>query len=251
MKKKIYSVVLLILMFGNVQAQENETIHIYGKVEVSNTEEEVPFAFIANSATGIGKETNDKGLFKIQVCLSDTILFRCMGYEDGVWPVAELDLDQTIIILEVQPKQYALEAVDVLWFRSYATFRHKIANMDMMPTKMHMPIHIDMKELNAIAKAESGMFGGGISMGTYRTKEEKQYAKLLAYESLYSNFNRLASRENLQVFTKFQGGKLDSFIVFLRSKHNIDPKLPDYEMMEAINLVYEEFLALQTDTIAN
>lgn len=241
-------------------AQQDKPIHVLGKVQTASGEA-LPFAFIVNSATGIGKETNEKGLFKIQVCVSDTILFRSLGYEDALWPVAGLDLSSEIQVFNVVEKSYALESVDVLSFRSYATFRHKVANMEISDDTPAINMgsmfgeHF-MADMTTLA-SKNAQRGAGVDLLAIPMLVGKALIKrkpkldLSQKEKIYERYNRMTSRQNLQSFTKFEGVKLDSFIVFLRSKHKINPRLSDYEMMEAINLVYEEFLALQTDTIIN
>ncbi len=253
MRIKLYiSLMVLLSITLKAKAQDSEYVQILGKVYIQNTDSIVPFAFIANSKTGIGKETNENGMFRIDVEQGDTLLFRCMGFEDARWAVDELAIMDDTIALPVTVKNYALKGVDVLWFRSYATFRHKIANMPIEETKFKLPFTIDLDkilaEVKAESKAEEGRFGMSFGAGATNSSQRK-YNRLLAHERLYSRYNKLTSHENLQAFTQLEGAELDSFIVFLRTKHNIDPKLSEYDMMAAIGNVFEAYLSLQTDSI--
>lgn len=254
MKLYIYiSLSICLLLAFSTNAQNGELIRVLGKVSIENSDSIVPFAFVANSKTGIGKETNERGIFRMDVEAGDTILFRCIGYEDAVWPLTDIDVDVDTIYLTVKAKNYALESIDVLWFRSYASFRHKVANMPIEETEFKLPFSIDLGRIVAEAqsesKAEEGRFGISFGAGSTNSSQRK-YNHLLAEERLYRRYNKLTSHENLQAFTQLEGAKLDSFIVFLRTKHNIDPKLSEYDMMAAIARVFDDYQSLQTDSIA-
>jgi hypothetical protein len=121
----------------------------------------------------------------------------------------------------------------------------------MMPdNSMKMNFGFTMTDLRRAEKEKSGTagftgrFGGGGA-----TREEKKYAVFLRNEKRYERFREMTSRENMKYLTSLEGAQLDSFMVFLRTKHKINPDLSDYDMMSAINQVFEEFLALNTDSL--
>ena len=57
--------------------------------------------------------------------------------------------------------------------------------------------------------------------------------------------NPISSYKNMLSFTGFEGEKLDTFVVFLRRNYKINPDLSDYKIMAAVQVAYEEFLAMQ------
>ncbi len=242
---------LFLMGLMGLHAQDEVKSHLLvAKVVKQDSITPVPFAFVANSYTGLGKETDDAGMFKMSTNLNDTIFFRSLGYETAILRVNEAMLNDTLLWI-VQEKTYELGSVDVLMFKSYASFKHAIANMDMMPDKsIGMPITIDMREIRRAIKEKSNTFGVGVGFGSAQTRAERKYAAFQANEKKYERFREMTSRENMQYLTKLEGEKLDDFMVFLRTKHRINPDLDDYKMMEAINQVFEDFLALNTDTIA-
>lgn len=251
MKKRTFVIITLLtcLLSATASAQTPKTVRILGKVVSDSLKTPVPFGFVANSETGIGKETNIHGLFLLDISPNDTILFRCMGYEDAQWALNDVYTKGDTLILEATPKTYALKEIKVLNFRSYAAFRHKVAHMEDMYHEFKMPFKIEVGKALAEQKANSGTFSYSFRL-PHKTenKETREYKALLNKEKVYERYNNLTSRDNLQTFTDLEGAKLDSFIVFLRSKHNIDPKLNDYDLMAAINEVYQDFIALQSDT---
>ncbi len=245
------TVLISMLSFSLLKAQydEDNSLLLLGKVVERDSTSAVPFAFVANSQTGFGKETNDNGEFKLTTQVNDTLYFRCLGYQDTMLVVQEHMLTDTLLWV-VNKKSYELGEVNVLMFRSYASFRHMVANMDMMPMKSRpMNMGFTMNDLRRAEKEKSGTFGlTGRFGGGVETRKEKKYAAFAANEKRFERFRELTSRENMQYLTKLDGAELDSFMVFLRTKHRINPELSDYKMMEAINMVFEEFLALHKAT---
>ena len=244
---------LLICLFAlNGMAQEDnaDVRWLIGKVVGADSTNAVPFAFLAESNTGIGKETDDNGVFRMSTQLSDTIYFRCMGYEDAMFVITEEMFADTALFC-VNAKSYQLESIDVLMFKSYASFRAMVANMDMIEdNRISFDIGIDIRDVRRAKKEQEKTFGAGLSFGSNgMTRKEKKYVAFAGNEKRYERFRKMTSRENMMYLTKLENAQLDSFMVFLRAKHKIDPDLSDYKMMEAINIVFEEFLALNGDSL--
>jgi len=250
----ILSVWILVIVNGIAQTQTNKQILAKVLEEKSNTP--VPFAFIANSQTGTGKETNNDGVFQMNVSPTDTLLFRCMGYELNSWSLADFNLDTDTLFLTVIARSYALDEINVVQFRSYAAFRSRVANMPIMETgEYKIPFKIDLGWAMSEKKAESGTFGTSLGsivslISKNKNDDQKQYANTLAKEKQCALYNQITSRDNLQYITKLEGPKLDSFIVFLRTKHKIDPKLSEYDMLVEVGAAFDYFLAMNTDTIS-
>ncbi len=252
-----YSLFLFILIISlslsnNLLSQHNNKTErwITGEIVSEPTGIPIPFSYIVNNRTGVGKETNGTGQFKMHIQPGDSIHFRCMGYVDTIWVASVSDLANDTLKLITKQKTYALNEVDVIWFRSYASFKYRVANLKVetdQPIKLNL--NINFKELAALKKAESGSFGFSFSSGNGISISQKQYDDLRKKEQLLARYNQLTSRENLKDLTQLEGPKLDSFIVFLRSKHKINPNLPDYEILTHIQMVYENFLAMNTDSI--
>ncbi len=252
-RMRVFSMILMGLVLGSqlllAQSSPDDKVLLIGKLVECDSVTSVPFAFVANSQTGYGKETDEKGIFKLNTAVNDTLFFRSLGYQDSALVVTEQMLSDTLLWV-VTKRNYEIDEVKVLMFRSYASFRHMVANMEDMAEPSSEPFKIDVRAALAEKKAESGVFGASIRLaGKHIPKEEREYNALLAHEKLFERYNKLTSHENLKSFTNLEGAKLDSFIVFLRSKHNIDPKLNDYDLMAAISDIYKDFLALQSDTI--
>lgn len=249
-KQWIILILALVSQIAIAQQTDEEQQLLVGRIVSKDTSTTVPYAFVANSKTGIGKETSGSGLFTIYTNANDTIYFRCLGYKDTMFVVNEQMLMDTTLLC-VQKKEYALESVDVIMFKSYASFKHMIANMDIEP-EMHMKMQggFTMTDLRRAEKERSGTFGLTARFGgSSARRKERKFAAFAANEKRYERFREMTSRENMRYFTKLDSAQLDSFMVFLRSKHQINPNLSDYKMMEAISMVFDQFMALNSDSV--
>ncbi|MBI9061598.1 MAG: hypothetical protein JEZ14_06390 [Marinilabiliaceae bacterium] len=235
------------------QLNDKKEHWVTGEILTQTTSLPVPFSYVVNSRTGVGKETNESGQFKMHIQPGDSILFRCIGYMDTVWVASSIDLTSDTLRLITQHKTYALNEVDIIWFRSYASFKYRVANLKIETApEIKLNLNLNTSDLTALASSQAKA-GAGVNFMAIPGLIAQQFKKYKpiepAEEIRYARFNKLTSRENLIALTGEKGPKLDSFIVFLRSKHKITPTLPDYEILAAIQLVYEDFLAINTDSI--
>jgi len=247
----ILSLSLPISLFSQHNSKKEHWVS--GEILTQTTNLPVPFSYVVNNRTGVGKETNESGQFKMHIQLGDSILFRCMGYMDTVWVASSIDLTSDTLKLITQQKTYALNEVDVIWFRSYASFKYRVANLKVeTEPEIKLNLNLNTSDLTALASAQA-QAGAGVNFLAIPALIAQQFKKYKpiepSEEKRYARFNELTSRENLIALTGEKGPKLDSFIVFLRTKHKINPTLPDYEILAAIQLVYEDFLAMNTDSI--
>nr|WP_319400339.1 hypothetical protein [uncultured Carboxylicivirga sp.] len=250
MKKLILIVALFILVFKGALAQTNSPLWVM--IQDSSSLNPVPSAYIVNSTNREVKATNDNGLLKIHVNPNDTLLFKCMGYENKSWIIDNNNSSVDTLVLQVIEKSYTLNEIQVINYRSYAAFCSKIANMPMMKTEEYnIPFKIDLGMSLAIKKAESGTFG--VSLGEIvrligKIGKHKANSVQASEEELSSIYNKVTSRDNLQALTQLKEASLDSFLLFIRTKYKISPKLSKYDMLVQINDAYDHFLASRSDS---
>ncbi|GEM_PF-6240364 len=248
-----YRIVLalgLILFTVKVFSQEQvkELILTNFIVQTTDSHSVIPFSFVANMRTGDGKEAKGDGSFNMYVAPGDSLIFKCMGYADTTWVVSSENMQLDTIPLNVEKRSYSLNEVKIYQWRSYAAFKQMFLSLK-VPSKKPISFAFDINagELNALAKAKSGSFGLTFSTGgkTWVPKEKRKLNSIIAFEKQNERLNRLTSHENIMAFTGFEGEKLDSFMIFLRKNHKISPNLSDYKIMAAVQVAYEEFLAVK------
>jgi hypothetical protein len=213
---------------------------LFGEVEP------VGFAYVLNTRTSIASESKDDGSFELDAQPNDTLLFRCLGYRDTSFIVSNVEPK----IFNVTSQTFALNEVKVTWFYSYAAFKRAFLNLKIDDSKnVKFNIHIDPREIAGLSRAASGNTGLAFSFGGGPTKSEKNYTSLLSEEKRYERLNSLTSYDNIRSFTGLKGPTLDSFIVYLRSKKQINPASSDYEILASVKMAYQDFLAMVTPSI--
>lgn len=225
-----------------IHSKAQETIHA-GKIVC--LDEAVDFAYLLNTRTQTAVESNHGGLFKIEAQPGDTLKFRCLGYNDSLFVVPfKAPATQTY---QVSKQTYALDEITVNWFYSYAAFKRAFLNLklDDKDKPFKYDINLDMRELAVSKKLAPGGTGFSIPVASltgmglaYRTKDERRALELAQHEETMERYNRLISHVNIADFTRLKGPQLDSFIVYLRTRANINPALDDYDMMAAVKLAF-------------
>ena len=211
-----------------------------GKIICNN--EPVDFAYIMNNETKYAVESTDGGIVKLMASENDTLIFRCLGYRDTSFVINKDMLNNENYLLEVSKQEYALDEVKVVWFYSYESFKQAFLNLKLdAPYKLKLP-PIDMNEVlkdRYFAKENPSL---GITF--YLSSAQRTENALNNHEKRWARYNNLTSKENLASFTGLQGDSLNSFILYLRSRPNINPDLTDYEIMASVKVAYENFIAL-------
>ena len=239
---------MLITAMAFSQNQDDEARLTKFVVKTIESNMAIPFSFVANMRSGDGKETRGDGCFNMYVAPGDSLIFKCLGYADTTWIVNDEGLLLDTIHLRAEKKLYSLNEVKIYQWRSYAAFKQMFLSLK-VPSDGPVSFYVDIntKELNALAKAKSGTFGLTLPMGgkAWVPKEKRKLHSLIENEKRNERLNKFTSHENLMAFTGFEGAKLDSFVVFLRRNYKINPDLSDYNIMAAVQLAYEDFLAVK------
>lgn len=209
--------------------------------------EPIDYAYIMNQRTNYGVESKNGGQIQIRVNENDTLIFRCLGYQDTTFIVTDQMLEKSNIFFAVMKQHYALDEVNVIHFYSYARFKQAFLNLKLPPEyKLEMPA-IDLNEIATNEYFSKDNPGLGVTLGGWRpylTKEQKQLRSIQNNKNYWERYNNLTSYENLSAYTGLKGPTLDSFIVYLRTQYTINPKLTDYEIMASVKVAFENFLAL-------
>ena len=239
---------MLIATIAFSQSKTDEAILTNFVVKTVKSSIAIPFSFVANMRTGDGKETKGDGSFNMYVAPGDSLIFKCLGYADTTWVVSNENLLLDTIPLNVKKKSFALNEVKIYQWRSYAAFKQMFLSLKVPSEEpICFSFNINTGELNAIAKAKLGTFGLTAPMGgkLWVPKEKRKLNAIIAEEKRRERLNKLTSHENMMAFTGFKGARLDSFLIFLRKNYKINPDLSDYKILAAVQLAYEEFLAVK------
>ena len=239
---------LLILLASHVSILAQRQSESVKLLTIRNQDDlkSIPYSAIANSRTNLCFQSDFDGRLRISVAEGDTLVFRCIGYRDTTMVISPLHLQNDTIILSARIRTKLIKEVDVFAFYSYATFKHRFANLKLEPDKkapIAINFDINVKEIKAFAKANGG---SAISIGLgglYGKTSQQKYAEFLAKEEKLMRIKDLTSHENIEDFTGLKGETLDSFIIFLRARYHFEPSQSDYDIMVTVQTAYDAFLA--------
>lgn len=167
---------------------------------------------------------------------------------------------QDEIYLGVETKIYSLKQVDIVRESTYAQFVHAFRNMPWIETDQDKvreslgDMGTQIAEAIAWGKTEATYrqnTGLGIHSSFGRTdiitRERQEVARLKHIEYESREFYHYTSRENLKLFTGYDGVCLDSFIVFFNSKYDVNYKTKIPDLLATISDAYKDFKDLYQD----
>lgn len=250
MKQLIATVLIIFLAASGTWAQEKM---ISGRIITNSSP--VEYAYLINMRTKKAAVTQPEGRYVLPVQNGDTLLFRCLGYQDSTFYVTPVMLAKDSVILRIRNLDYALKEVKIRGFMSYAMFKQAFASvkLDDKDKPMRFNVTIDYANMDINNKLAPGQPGFGVSFGGGLTKDDFRLKVLEASENRMERYYRVTSPDNIQSFTGLNGTALDSFVVFLRTQYKINPLASEYEMLAKVKLAYADFLAVRTapkDTIS-
>jgi len=249
MKRLIAIAIIILLATSSTWAQEKI---ISGRIITNSSP--VEYAYLINMRTKKAAVTQTEGRYALPVQNGDTLLFRCLGYQDSTFYVNPVMLAKDSVILRIRNLDYALKEVKIRGFMSYAMFKQAFANvkLDDKDKPMRFNVTIDYANIDINNKLAPGQPGFGVdlgklvSLGSSLLKSKEKVDELNKRDALYSRYDRVTSHENLQAFTGLKGTALDSFVVFLRTQYKINPLASEYDMLAKVKLAYTDFLAVRT-----
>jgi len=243
MKQLIAIAIIILLATSSTWAQEKI---ISGRIITNSSA--VEYAYLINMRTKKAAVTQPGGRYALPVQNGDTLLFRCLGYQDSTFYVNPMMLAKDSVILRIRNLDYALKEVKIRGFMSYAMFKQAFANLKVEDNTKKFKVNIDYGQIAANNYLGSGGLGTGVgfSFGGGISKDEQRLRELEAHELKMERYNRVTSPDNIQAFTGLKGTALDSFVIFLRTQYKINPLASEYDMLAKVKLAYTDFLAVRT-----
>jgi len=243
MKRLIAIAIIILLATSSTWAQEKI---ISGRIITNSSA--VEYAYLINMRTKKAAVTQTEGRYALPVQDGDTLLFRCLGYQDSTFYVNPVMLAKDSVILRIRNLDYALKEVKIRGFMSYAMFKQAFANLKVEDNTKKFKVNIDYSQIAANNYLGAGSLGTGVgfSFGGGLSKSEQKVKALEANELKMDRYNRVTSPDNIQAFTGLKGTALDSFVIFLRTQYKINPLASEYDMLAKVKLAYTDFLAVRT-----
>ncbi|MCG8701696.1 MAG: carboxypeptidase-like regulatory domain-containing protein [Bacteroidales bacterium] len=197
-----------------------------GKLVDAKTGEPVMYANMINNNRNTGCISDTNGIFEINAMAGDSLVFYTMGYLGKV-VVVKQQIEDEIQKIEVESRQFEINEVKVIAFRSYEDFKKKLLDTDVPKTDIEllndkirdiayteaMDAYNDMKTREIL---EGGSFGVGGAVPIL-SKDEKSYMKLREINKVEAKRRYIDTKFNRDLVTELthlEGEELTDFIIF-------------------------------------
>jgi len=253
--KNLFLVLIVILStsFSGKSQTDSLEIRLAGIINATDTMEQTPFVHIINMRTGRGVISDSLGIFKTKLIKTDTLLFRCLGFEDSFIQLPD-SIKSTICFLEVvlSPTSYNLGVVDIIALSRESQFRYDFLNMPPDKNAWERQIIIPgvtRSEYQWIRKEEKfkpkKTFDGPISALYFKFSDEgkslMKLAELLEEDEKQEIIDEKFNKELLAGFTGYSGGKLDRFYQSLNFSSQYLFETPAYDIFLRVKQKMEDF----------
>lgn len=105
-------------------------VKLAGRVESVDSVFQLPYVHVINKRTGMGVITDSVGIFKTRLLRCDTLIFRCLGFDDFIYTLPDtLLLNVFFVTLTMGPKSYRLREVDIFALTPQHQFKYDFINM--------------------------------------------------------------------------------------------------------------------------
>jgi hypothetical protein len=228
MNKKLLIFCFWILANLPLYAQvDSMQIRVAGIIHSSNEKENTPFVFVINKHTGYGVLSDSLGIFKINIKKQDTLLFRCIGFEDYVMTLPDT-MASTICFLEISlsPATYQLNVVNIYALSRENQFRYDFIHLkpDKYSWERQLIIPGVTRDKYQWVREDEKFnpkqtFDGPISALYYAFSDEgkslRKLAELMEEDEMELLIDEKYNKNQLSDFSGFEGAKLDAFFKYL------------------------------------
>lgn len=202
-------------------------VRIAGIIYGNDTSENTPFVHIINYRSGKGTISDSSGFFKTTMLKTDSLLFRCLGYEDKVFKLADT-LNSTVLFFEIRlaKTSYYIDVIDILALSRLNQFRYDFIKIPLPENQWAQQLIIPgvtKENYKWIHKDERFIpkqtLGGPIS-GLYnlfsdREESIRKYLELINNEESDREIDEKFNMKLLSEFTGYTGDTLIDFNLYL------------------------------------
>jgi hypothetical protein len=220
----LVSITLVLLAKGQ---PDTIPVRLSGRVFSSDSLQAAPYVHVINLRTGKGTVAGVDGAF-LQLCLGgDSLLFRCMGFDDAIWEVPR-NLPSTMahFDIKIHPGNIELEVIDIIALTRQSQFKYDFIHLkpdkNAWENQFIIP-GVTRKQYVWIGENEKinpkSSFTGPVSALYYKySSEGKSLQKLADLKNNEERQRIIDSKYSMKLlgeFTGYTGDKLIAFFVYL------------------------------------
>lgn len=253
MRKTLFFIASIICLAGfmnNIYAQDNEVIHIAGKIIDAETEAPVSYVHVVNKTTGKGTVSNADGRFSIQITPVDTLLFSAIGFESYAFSLdKKIPENKLQVVIKMNTSTMELQPVNIFAYKDEYALKRALIEMD-------VPLETNEQFNSGWVPSKKSATDGGIAIGgpisaLYNSfsREGKEKRKLEKYQQEYEFRKSLMVKYNEDIVKELTGlpeNKVVEFMNFCKLDDGFLNRANAYEIAVAVNHCFTEFIELDS-----
>lgn len=240
--KIIISLYFLATASLSIAQSDTMQVRLAGVIYMNDSTSNSPFIHVINLRTGAGVISDSLGFFKIKIQKRDSLLFRCIGYDDKVFKLEDsMPLTTVFVKIKMSETTYTLKVIDVYALNRLSQFRYDFLKIPLPDDEIKYQIYIPgisqkkykwmLPKPSLIPTANGGSI---ISLLYYMWSKNGQsmmkYIKLLEEEDGNRKIDEKYNMKLLSEFTGFTGDTLIDFKVYLNYNRQYLLKTNKYDI---------------------
>jgi hypothetical protein len=260
-KQQILLLLVLSTISFTVQSQiDTGIVRLSGIVHGNTNAGDLPYVHIINKRTGIGTTTDSLGLFHSRIKRTDSLIFRCIGFEDKLLVLADTVLCHVLFIeVSMFEKSYELNVIDVIALSRESQFRYDFIHMRLDNSAWEKQLIIPGVTKEKYQWLENDekfipkkSFNGPLSALYYKFSDEgkslQKLAELIEQDAREEKVAKKYNKQLLADFTGYSDTLVNAFYKFLDFSSedilqstpyeiylNIQAKIPAFEAQFKLN----------------
>jgi len=254
LKTKLTILGLFLLMAAVGWAQTDLLpIRLAGIIYADDTSQNTPFVEIINLRTGTGVISDSIGFFKTEMLNTDSLLFRCLGFENEIFTLHDSLKSSTLFVeIRLTETSYLLDVIDIWALSRMNQFKNDFTNMplanDGWENQMIIP-GISKKNYQWIRKDEKALGiqplwnpnSGGINPFRAKERNARTLIELINNEEGNRIIDEKYNLELLSLISGFTGDTLIDFKLYLNFSRSFLLSNDVYQIVLKIKTRLPEF----------
>lgn len=264
--KFVLSLWLITTALPSVAQVDTMQVKLAGLICIDDSTTNTPFIHIINLRTGAGVISDSLGFFKIKIQKSDSLLIRCIGFEDKVFNLKDNIVSTTTFIkINLSKTTYSLKVINVYALNRLSQFRYDFLKIPLPDDEIKYQLHIPgvsqkkYKWMQPKPNPHSiamnpGPFSALYYLWSKKGKSIIKLIKLLEEEEENCLINKKFNTKLLSEFTGFTGDTLIDFKLYLNYNHQYLLKTNEYDIFLDVSRKLPGFKSAQSiikDSINN
>ncbi|HAH23678.1 MAG TPA: hypothetical protein DCL77_07965 [Prolixibacteraceae bacterium] len=237
-------VLLLVLFIGALQlfgqeADEIDPMPIKLKGQVLNLDDEtpLPFAFVLNYRTHTGVTANNQGFFTMDMLNIDSLEISSLGFSKTVVHVPANYNEMNVQLFYAKPIRYTLPQVNI---------KGTSEKVNMDGVQVGKSLNLDPELRGDAYNKKPPVLAALVNPASFiqyyaskREREKRETRKAIVTEKKWEFLSKYYNKKLVMELTGLNELQADTFMLYFNSKDILNELSTEYEVRDAIKVVYK------------